>query len=46
MLRRNLTAADALYAALGETLGAALLTTDAALARSLAVHTSAEVVDL
>ncbi|MDQ3319070.1 MAG: type II toxin-antitoxin system VapC family toxin [Actinomycetota bacterium] len=46
MLRRNLTAADALYAALGETLGAPLLTTDAALARSLAVHTSAEVVDL
>lgn len=45
-LRRNLTAADAIYAALAEALGASLLTTDAALARGVTRHTRAEVVAL
>ncbi len=42
-LRHNLTAADAIYSALAETLGASLLTTDGALARAVSRHTEADV---
>ncbi len=45
-LRENLTPADGLYAALAETLGASLLTTDADLARGVTRHTSAEVLEI
>lgn len=45
-LRHNLTAADALYAALAETIDAPLLTTDAALVRGVTRHTDADVVPL
>ncbi len=43
MLRHNLTAADAIYAALAEALGASLLTTDRALARGVIRHTDADI---
>ncbi|HUE97328.1 MAG TPA: PIN domain-containing protein, partial [Longimicrobiaceae bacterium] len=42
-LRANFTAYDAMYVALGELLGAALLTTDRRLARAARRHTSLEV---
>ncbi len=42
-MRHNLTAADALYVALAEALGASLLTTDNALARAVSQHTDADV---
>lgn len=43
-LRRNLTAYDAMYAALAEALGTPLVTTDARLANALRTHTSADAV--
>jgi predicted nucleic acid-binding protein len=45
-LRENLTPADGLYAALAETLGASLLTTDGVLARAVSRHTDADVLAL
>ncbi len=42
-LRANFTAYDAMYVALAELLGAALLTTDSRLARAARRHTSLEV---
>lgn len=41
-LGRNLTAYDAMYAALAEALGMPLVTTDARLATALRAHTSAD----
>lgn len=43
-LRANVTAADALYLALCEALGASLLTTDAGLAQAARTHTEIELV--
>jgi predicted nucleic acid-binding protein len=45
-LRRNLTAADALFVALAERLGEPLATKDRALATAAAKHTAVEVVPL
>ena len=43
-LRENLTAADALFAALAELLGEPLVTKDAGLARAVREHTAVEVI--
>jgi predicted nucleic acid-binding protein len=45
-LRRNLTAADALFAALAEALDEPLATKDAGLAAALAAHTEVDVIKL